>query len=118
MTIRRDWMARRDLAPWVNHGSPSLWLQESIWRAGAVVVEFPSNHGGYILHRGRTAVAATREYTPWASYATATTNVPHFMGVADGPQIWADAEERWSGLLAAERETELVAYLAQRFSSR
>jgi Glycosyl transferase family 2 len=118
VAVRRDWMARREIAPWVNHGSPCLWMQESIWRAGGVVVEFPSNHGGYVLHRGRTAVAATREYTPWASYATAVTHAPHFMGVPDGPQIWAKVEDRWSPLFAPEREDELVAHLAERFSFR
>ena len=118
VALRRDWMARREIAPWVNHGSPCLWMQESIWRTGGVVVEFPSNNGGYILHRGRSAVAAAREYTPRSSYATAATNTPHFMDVPEGSQIWAEVEDHWSPLLAPEREDELVAHLAERFRFR
>ena len=82
------------------------------------MVDFPSNLGGYILHRGRSAVAATRRFNPRASYATAVTNAPHFMGVADGPEIWAEVEDQWSALLTPDREDDLVAHLAERFNSR
>ena len=81
-------------------------MQESIWRAGGVVVDFPSNLGGYILHRGRAAVAASREYTPWASYATARSIAPSYMGVPgrrrrSGPRP-RRAGQRW---LQPERRT-------------
>jgi hypothetical protein len=115
LLVRRDWLARRDVKPWVNHGSPSLWLQESIWDAGGTVVDFPSNLGGYVLHRGRAAVAATRQHAPRSSYATAGAT-PSFMGVPDGARIWDEIESRWSSWLDAEREPELVAHLAARFT--
>jgi hypothetical protein len=115
LLVRRDWLARRDVRPWVNHGAPSLWLQESVWDAGGTVVDFPSNLGGYVLHRGRGAVGAAREYAPRSSYATARL-LPSYMGVPDGERIWLDVERRWSRWLAPEREPELVAHLAERFS--
>jgi hypothetical protein len=118
IAVRRDWSARREISPLVNHGSPSLWMQESIWEAGGVVVDFPSNLGGYILHRGRTAVAATSEHSPWASYATARHTAPHFMNVPDGAAIWAETEARWLDWLQPEREAAAVALLADRFSYR
>jgi hypothetical protein len=117
LLVRRDWLADRRVRPWVNHGSPSLWLQESIWETGATVVDFPSNLGGFVLHRGRAAVAATRDFSPHASYATATAT-PSYMGVLDGHRIWDEIEQRWSAWLAPEREPELVERLAARFSRR
>src|SRR5262249_28249265 len=59
--VQRDTYQRGDIVPLVNHGSPALWMQRSIWRAGLPVVDFPSNYGGYILHRGRSAVEAAHE---------------------------------------------------------
>lgn len=117
LLARRDWMARKDVRPWVNHGSPSLWLQESIWEAGGTVVDFPSNLGGFVLHRGRAAVHATREFAPRSSYATAR-DEPSYMGVPDGERIWAEIEAQWSTWLAAEREGELIARLAERLRFR
>src|SRR5262249_46126966 len=94
LAVRRDVLARGDVRPPVNHGSPLLWLQADVVKAGLAVVQFPSNHGGYILHRGRTAVEASREYTPRSSYATAVTRFPHYMGVPGGGAIWAEIESR------------------------
>jgi hypothetical protein len=117
LLVRRDWLARKDVRPWVNHGSPSVWLQESIWEAGGVVVDFPSNLGGYILHRGRGAVAAAREFAPRSSYATASA-APSYMGVRDGARIWAEVEQRWDSWLDPASEPALIEHLAARFSSR
>jgi glycosyltransferase involved in cell wall biosynthesis len=117
LAARRDVLARHDVRPPVNHGSPLLWLQEDVVRAGLTVVQFPSNHGGYILHRGRTAVAATREFTPRRSYATAATRYPHYMGVHDGPAIWAEIEERHAALLDPSAEAELLDVLADRLGT-
>jgi hypothetical protein len=117
LAVRRDWLARRDIAPWVNHGSPSLWLQESVWDAGGVVVDFPSNLGGYVLHRGRAAVAASREFAPRSSYATASPH-PHYMGVPDGERIWAEVAARYEWWLDAAHEDEVVRRLAERFTLR
>ena len=58
--VRRDIYARQDVRPWVYHGFPAYWMQRSIWKAGLTVVDFPSNHGGHILHRGRGGVEAAR----------------------------------------------------------
>jgi hypothetical protein len=112
--VRRDIYERRDVAPFVNHGSPALWMQRSIWRAGLPVADFPSNHGGYVLHRGRTAVAAAHELFPHHSYSTADARHPHFMGVREGPRLWAETEERFAELLRPDAETRLLAFLAER----
>src|SRR5262249_60438433 len=82
--------------------------------AGLPVFDFPSNHGGYILHRGRSAVEAAHELFPRHSYATADARQPHFMGVPDGPRTWARIEERFTELLRPEREEQLVDLLAER----
>jgi hypothetical protein len=117
LLVRRDWLARRDVRPWVNHGSPSLWLQESIWDAGGTVVDFPSNLGGHVLHRGRAAVGAAREHAPRSSYSTARA-APSYMGVPDGERIWSENEARWSEWLEPGCERALVERLAARFNSR
>jgi hypothetical protein len=112
--VRRDVLARRDVHPLVNHGSPAYGMQASILRAGLTVVNFPSNHGGYVLHRGRTAVAAATTYGV-GSYAGVAYRKPHFMGVADGPRIWADIEDRWAPLLDDDAEPLLLEHLEHRF---
>ena len=81
------------------------------------MVDFPSNFGGYILHRGRAAVGASREHAPRSSYATARMS-PSYMGVPDGERIWNEIEEQWAEWLVPERETALVERLAARFNSR
>jgi hypothetical protein len=114
--VRRDVVARRDVKPWVNHGSPAYWLQRSIWQAGLTVVDFPSNQGGWILHRGRSAVAAQREWSPRGSYASATNHKAHYMGVPGGAEIWAEIEARHASLLAPDGQGSLLVLLAERFS--
>ena len=117
LAVRRDVLDRRDVRPPVNHGSPLLWLQADVVSAGLTVLQFPSNHGGYILHRGRTAVAATRQYTPGRSYATAATHFPHYMGVPDGETIWAEIEARHAAMLEPEAESQLIDRLASRLGT-
>jgi glycosyltransferase involved in cell wall biosynthesis len=113
--VRRDALARRDVEPLVNHGSPAYRLQASVLRSGLTIVDFPSNHGGYILHRGRTAVAAATTYHV-GSYAGVANREPHFMGVPGGPSIWADIEQRWAPLLNPAAEPALLDHLADRFA--
>lgn len=112
LLVRRDVLGRADVAPWVDHGAPSYWLQRSLWRAGLNIADFPSNQGGYVLHRGRSGVAAAARYRPRGSYASTPGN-PHFMGVPNGPAIWAEIETRWGRLL--EDEAELLAHLGRCF---
>jgi len=112
--LRRDVYARPDVLPFVHHGAPAYWTQRSLWRAGLRLADFPSNHGGYILHRGRSAVAATRTHRPWSSFATTPVYRPHYMGVPDGAAIWAATEARWAPLLAPGEERALVDQLARR----
>ncbi len=110
--VRRDVHARRDVRPWVYHGDPAHWMQQSIWEAGLTVVDFPSNHGGHILHRGRAGVAAAAEFSPRHSYAKVDRRAPHFMGVPGGAEAWAAIEGRHERLLRVENEPELVDRLA------
>jgi hypothetical protein len=117
LVVRRDVLARRDVRPPVNHGSPTFWLQGDVVRAGLPVVQFPSNHGGFVLHRGRSAVAATRAHAPWRSYATAPTRHAHFMGVPDGARIWEEIESRHADLLSPDAEPQLLARLAERLGT-
>jgi hypothetical protein len=118
LVVRRDIYARREVLPWVHHGSPALWMQRSIARAGLPVVNFPSNFGGYVLHRGRTAVAAAGEVTRFHPYATVSYRDPHYMGVPHGAEIWAEIERRHAALLDPTRESELIAILAERLAPR
>jgi hypothetical protein len=113
--VRRDALARRDVRPLVNHGSPAYGTQASLLRAGLRIVDFPSNYGGYVLHRGRTAVAAATTYGV-GSYAGVAARDPHFMGVADGARIWADVEQRWAPLLEPASEPALLDHLATSFA--
>lgn len=116
LAVRRDVLHRRDVPPPVNHGAPTVWLQDGVVRAGLPIARFPSNHGGYVLHRGRTAVAAARTMTPQRSYATARTRRPHYMHVPDGAAIWAATEERYAALLHPDAEGQLLAHLAERLA--
>jgi len=111
--VRRDVLARRDVAPLVHDGAPAYRMQRSIWAAGLPVVNLPTNHGGLILHRGRAGVEAAARHRPRHEYAQVTTS-PHFMGVPGGAAIWAEVEGRWAHLLEPTREDELVACLADR----
>jgi hypothetical protein len=113
--VRRDLMARRDVQPLVNHGSPAYAMQASMLQAGLTIAAFPSNHGGYVLHRGRTAVAAATTYRVGA-YAGVPNRNPHFMGVANGLKIWADIERRWVPMLDPPAESVLLDHLTERFA--
>jgi hypothetical protein len=118
LAVRRDWLERRDTAPPVNHGSPLYWMQRSIWRHGGVGIDFPSNHGGYILHRGRSGVAAANRYHRGHPWARAENRDPHFMGVPGGALIWESVETRRRELLLEGHQRELIAVLADRLDPR
>ncbi len=115
LALRRDVLARRDILPWINSGQPTFDLQWSVVRAGLPVANFPSNAGGHVLHRGRSAVAAAAEFTPLRSYAAVPSAEPHYMGVADGARIWAEIEARHAARLTPTAEPELVESLAVAF---
>jgi len=100
--------------PFVHHGAPAYWMQRSLWRAGLQLADFPSNHGGYILHRGRSGVAAARQYQPLSAFATAANHGPHYMGIAGGAEIWGATEQHYSDWLRPEQEDELIDYLSGR----
>jgi len=116
LAVRRDWAARRDVSPWVNHGSLAYWLQRDIWLRGGLGEDFRSNQEGYTLHRGRTAVAAAREREPWSAYATVENCHPHFMAVPQGRQMWEAREAAFSRWLTDDGAPELLALLAERLS--
>jgi hypothetical protein len=113
--VRRDVLARRDIAPLVHDGAPAYRMQRSIWAAGLPVVNLPTNHGGLILHRGRAGVEAAARFRPRHQYARVTTS-PHFMGVPGGAAIWAEVEARWADLLEPAAADELVARLVDRLA--
>ena len=115
--VRRDCYARRDVMPLVHHGAPAYWMQRSLWRAGLGLHDFPSNHGGYILHRGRSGVAAARVHRPRDPHATAPTHHPHYMNVPNGETIWQRVEAQYASLLEPENEPELTERLTQRFEA-
>ena len=106
--VRRDCYARPDVVPFVHHGAPAYWMQRSLWRAGLRLHDFPSNHGGYILHRGRTGVAAAGMYRRHDSHATARSRDPHYMNVVGGEVIWQRVEKKHESLLEPEHEEELL----------
>lgn len=113
--VARGVYARRDVCPPVHHGSPTYWQQLSVRRAGLPVVDFPSNHGGHILHRGRAGVAAAARYRPHHPYATVRAGA-HFMGVRGGAEAWAEIEGRYGPLLSEGNENELLEVLADRLA--
>jgi hypothetical protein len=97
LAVRRDAYDRRDVVPPVHHGSPTRWMQRSIAATRDLrVADFASNHGGHVLHRGRTSAGAP----------------PHFMGLPDGPRGWAQIESRFAALLAPDAEQALLDHLA------
>jgi hypothetical protein len=116
IALRADWYHRKDVVPWCNHGAPAYWMQRSIWKASGKIVNFPSNQGGYTLHRGRSAVEAARRHGD-GSYATMPNYQPHFMGVPNGQSIWEEIEGRYSHWLLNDREPMLVDYLAETLAS-
>jgi hypothetical protein len=91
-------------------------MQASIRRARLTIVDFPSNHGGYVLHRGRSAVAAGATYGVGGWSVALTNREPHFMGVPDGARIWAEVEAEWASMLEPSAEETLLEHLANRFS--
>lgn len=108
---------RDDIAPIVHHGAPAYFMQRSIWRAGLEIVDFPSNRGGYILHKGRSGVAAASEFYPLSPYTTALNNQPHFMGVPNGHNIWEGIEKQYENLLRPGNESVLIESLEKALRS-
>jgi len=106
--IRRDCYARSDIRPFVNHGSPALWMQRSLWKAGLVLHDFRSNFGGFILHRGRSGVKAASQHNKMSTFATTPNNEPHYTGVENGKQIWQETEGRFAHLLKKDSEDLLL----------
>jgi glycosyltransferase involved in cell wall biosynthesis len=106
--VRSDCYARSDVEPIVHHGSPAYFMQRSLWRTNLKLADFPSNHGGYILHRGRSGVAASKRYHAWGPYATTDNDEPHYMGVEGGEKIWGAIENRYRDLLLPGKEEVLL----------
>jgi Glycosyl transferase family 2 len=116
VAFRRDVYARRETAPWVNHGAPSYWMQKSIRRAGHRVVDFQTYQAGYALHRGRAGVRAAGRFRPSSSYASVQDHNPHFMGVPGGEELWQRVEDRWRQYLEPEAESALLDLLSNRLA--
>jgi hypothetical protein len=116
IAVRRDVYDRPETVPMVHHGAPAYFMQCSLRRAGVGISDFPSNFGGYILHHGRAGVAATRKYRPRDAHATASTFLPHYMGVPGGAEIWNEVESRFAHLLEPEAEQDLIQLLSTRLN--
>ncbi len=108
LAVRRDVYARPDVVPWVSHGAPTEWLQRSVVKTGLPVAHFPSNVGGFILHRGRSSIEVLRTQAPRHAYATVAYRHPHFMGVHDGALIWAAVEARHAQLIDPANRAQLM----------
>jgi Glycosyl transferase family 2 len=100
LAFRRDFCFRPGILPWVNHGSPSYWMQRSIRQAGLPVFDFRTYEAGYALHRGRAGVLASNAHYPMSSYASVENNHPHFMGIENGAEIWHKVEQQWAAALS------------------
>jgi hypothetical protein len=111
--VRRDVYDDPSIPPLVVHGSPAYQLQRAIFDRGDPVVDFPTNRGGYALHRGRTGVAAAAAHRGHA-YARATARWPHYMGLSDGAVVWATVEARHAPLLEPAGEAALLDLLSAR----
>ena len=116
LVVRRESYERPDVAPWMNYPSPAYPMQRGIWRAGLTVVDFPTNQGGYVLHRGRSGIVAAQNYAPRHAYATVEDWRPNFMNVPGGAQIWSAIEDRYAHLLERGSEPQLLDVLADKFS--
>lgn len=116
--VRRDVFALPDVAPIHNDGSPAYELQRSIWDAGLGVADFPSNRGGFILHRGRSGVAAAATHRPGHPYASVRNRAPHFMGVRDGPAAWDRIATVHAAYTAPAAERALLDLLTGRLGRR
>lgn len=116
LCLRRDVYKRKEISPIVNHGSPAYPMQKSLWENKYQLYDFRSNSGGYILHRGRSGVAAAGKHYSTSSYSSEKNNKPHFMAVENGEQIWKDAENQFAELLLPENESELIKYLKNKLS--
>lgn len=113
IAVRRDCYEHPGVIPMVHHGAPAYFMQRSLHQLGVKLADFPSNHGGYILHRGRAGVAATRTFRPGDAHATAAIYHPHYMGIPGGQLIWEEIEKKWSDLLDAHAEDRLLEHLAK-----
>lgn len=112
--VRRDVFDDKRTPPPIDHGSPAYRMQRSIFDRDLPVLNFPTNQGGYALHRGRAGVAAAATH-PRHNYAHVTNIDPHFMGVPNGAEIWAAAESRHADLLVPDGEAELIEVLRRAF---
>ena len=78
--------------------------------------DFRSDFGGYILHRGRSGVAAAKEFYPFNSFAKVSNNQAHFMGVENGKAIWDAVEIKYTELLKKKNEGELIEFLSHKLN--
>jgi glycosyltransferase involved in cell wall biosynthesis len=76
---------REDIEPFADGGDPAFDLLQSAQAAGETLTEFPFVRGGYVIHRGRSSLAAVWESDESAhpSYDWARNHhEPHFGLVA------------------------------------
>lgn len=114
--VPRAAYARRDVPPLVHDGSPAYRLQQALVDTGTPLVHLPTNHGGFILHRGRAGVQAAAEHDHGQHRAAVRSQRPHYMGVPGGAAVWSEIESRHAELLDPSRQDELIDRLEQRFA--
>jgi glycosyltransferase involved in cell wall biosynthesis len=100
LLYRRAVFANSAVAMMTHDGAPTAQNQQSMIDAGFRFVHLPLNHGGLILHRGYSGVAAAHKWHRRSSNAEVHNTSAHFMGVPDGHNIWERARSAHAHLLA------------------
>lgn len=117
LAVRKDWAHRKATTPWVDHGAPAYWMQRSIWQQGGNGIDFPSNKGGFILHRGRAGSAAAGMYRKTHNRASVKSTAPHYMGIPGGADIWNSTEQKYADLLDSPDPRPIVSVIAKALGS-
>jgi hypothetical protein len=115
--VRRDALADGRVWPFVDHGAPALWLEQSLRCAGRKVLDFPLRTENHIVHRGRASIAAVNRLGLRDAYASVRDQA-HFHGNPQGAQLWAEVEARHAAHLGELNDAACGEYLAAKLGSR
>lgn len=110
LMLRRDCYQDSAIWPFVDHGAPALWLQQSLRKAGYAIFDFPVRSENYVLHVGRGSIAGIKRSVPTSPYATVCDDA-HFHGNQRGDALLREARQRFQNLLAGGGEEGAVKYI-------